>query len=128
MEQLDSLPGRVRQKCFPRDPGSIPGLIANSAYNGLVYEPLKPILIKNNKEMTKEQKQIESTDNGLYTLLCAVRDSLNEDVKHLYSTTLKGDTGALEGGMEIKSFARGKSAGLLIARDRIEKILKEHCT
>ena len=27
---MDSLPGRVRQKCFPGDPGSIPGLIAKN--------------------------------------------------------------------------------------------------
>jgi len=81
--------------------------------------------------MSKEQKQIESTDNGLYTLLCAVRDSLNDEVRNIYETTLKNDIGSLDvltDPMQTKSFARGKSIGLIIARDRLNKALEEYCT
>lgn len=81
--------------------------------------------------MSEEKSNKESESNELYTLLCAVRDSLNDEVRNIYETTLKNDMGSLDvltDPMQTKSFARGKSIGLIIARDRLNKALEEHCT
>lgn len=78
----------------------------------------------------KDSKTAE-TKPELYTLLCAVRDSLNDEVRNIYETTLKNDIGSLDvltDPMQTKSFARGKSIGLIIARDRLNKALEKHCT
>lgn len=58
--------------------------------------------------------------------LTELRDSLNDEIIEINSTTLKDDIGVLDvvnDPMQTKSFARGKSIGLIIARDRINKIL-----
>lgn len=71
------------------------------------------------------------SSNELYTLLCTVRDGLNDEIIKINTTTLKNDFGRLDvqsDPMQLKSFARGKSIGLIIARDRIEKALIEYCT
>ena len=77
--------------------------------------------------MSKENKEAES--NTLYTVLCTVRDGLNDEIIKINSTTLKDDFGSLDvlsDPMQLKSFARGRSIGLIIARDRIEKALIEY--
>lgn len=71
----------------------------------------------------------EYKSNELYTLLCTVRDGLNDEIIKINSTTLKDDFGRLDvqaDPMQLKSFARGRSIGLIIARDRIEKALIEY--
>jgi len=55
-----------------------------------------------------------------------LRDSLNNEIIKINSTTLKDDVGKLDvhtDPMQLKSFARGKSIGLIISRDRINKII-----
>ena len=77
--------------------------------------------------MSKENKEAES--NALYTVLCIVRDGLNDEIIKINSTTLKNDFGRLDvqaDPMQLKSFARGRSIGLIIARDRIENALIEY--
>lgn len=81
--------------------------------------------------MNTEISNQKDTSNELYTLLCAVRDGLNEEIIKINKTTLKDDYGSLDitkDPMQIKSFARGRSLGLIIARDRIEKVLIEYST
>lgn len=51
-----------------------------------------------------------------------VRDSLNDELIKLYNGALKNDVGILNmknDPLQIMSFSRGKSIGLIIARDRI---------
>ena len=79
--------------------------------------------------MSKETKIQEDKSNELYTLLCTVRDGLNDEIIKINTTTLKNDFGELDvktDPMQIKSFARGRSIGLIIARDRIDKALIEY--
>lgn len=81
--------------------------------------------------MNTEISSQKDTINELYTLLCAVRDGLNEEIIKINKTTLKDDCGSLDitkDPMQTKSFARGKSLGLIIARDRLEKVLIEYST
>lgn len=81
--------------------------------------------------MSTENSNQESKSNELYTLLCAVRDGLNEEIIKINTTTLKNDYGSLDvhtDPMQKKSFARGRSIGLIIARDRLEKVLIEYST
>ena len=75
--------------------------------------------------------ETKDKSNELYTLLCTVRDGLNNDIVKINRTTLKDDFGRLDmqaDPMQLKSFARGRSMGLITARDRIEKALIEYCT
>lgn len=79
--------------------------------------------------MSYENNVEEDKSNELYTLLCTVRDGLNDEIIKINSTTLKDDFGRLdvqEDPMQLKSFARGRIIGLIIARDRIEKALIEY--
>ena len=77
--------------------------------------------------MSYENNVQEDKSNELYTLLCTVRDGLNAEIIKINATTLKDDFGSLDGDlMQLKSFARGRSIGLIIARDRIEEALIEY--
>jgi hypothetical protein len=74
---------------------------------------------------TKKMTELET----LLCTVCAIRDGLNDEIIKINSITLKDDFGRLDvqaDPMQLKSFARGRSIGLIIARDRIEKALITH--
>jgi hypothetical protein len=55
-----------------------------------------------------------------------ISDSLNDEISKINTTILKDDSSKLDtksDSMQIKSFSRGKSLGLIIARDRLNELL-----
>jgi hypothetical protein len=67
--------------------------------------------------------------NDLYDAICDLSKSLSDEVIKINNGILKGDTGLLDmktDPMQTKSFSRGKTVGLVIARDRADKIIQNN--
>lgn len=74
-----------------------------------------------NTSLTDEQR------NVLHTLLCEVRDGLTKEIieciNYLHSRNDYGQTHRVDDKCETISFARGKSVGVRIGRDRLDKVI-----